>query len=238
MIRWIVVFSMLFTMSAAAQWPQGARSLPPQTPIPGAPTASCSFAGMDVNSPIRLTAGVGMIPYQFACGVNRPAGVCVQGLLPPGLVVNLGAVLNGWACVTGGDSTMGWVPADRLAKVPQIPGVPVAGWLGWWHQKDNPKGQKGDRLLITRMRGSKLLHVSGRAYWYGLGDNVHFGQVNGEARATGVYLHVVESSPGELGCIVDLKYDPAKRAFDSYDNALCGGMNVRFTGRWYRFKAK
>lgn len=238
MVRWIALMTMLFTMSAAAQWPQLPRSLPPQKPIPGAPTTSCSFANVNANNPIRLTAGMGMIPYQFACGLNRPAGVCAQGSLPSGLVVNLGAQQNAWACVTGGDSTTGWVPADRLSKVPSAPGMPTADWLGWWHQKVEPTSQKGNRLLITRKRGSSLLHVSGRAYWYGLGDNVHVGQVNGDARATGVYLHVVESSPGELGCVIDLKYDLAKRSFDSYDNGLCGGMNVRFTGRWYPFKPK
>lgn len=233
MISRIAVLTILSAMFAAMQWPRSFNSSPPQTPIPGAPTTACDFANVDINSPIRLTTGDGMIPYQFACGVNRPADACVQGSLPPGLVVNLGAEQNSWVCVTGGDSTSGWIPASHLADVPAVPSVPVADWLGWWHQQDAPTGLKSDRLLITHIQGSSLLHVSGRAYWYGAGNDVHFGEVNGDARAIGVYLHVVDG-----GCIIDLKFDPVHHKMDSYDNMGCGGMNVRFSGEWNRFKPR
>lgn len=121
---------------------------------------------------------------------------------------------------------------------PNGPSVPIADWPGWWRHEDEPEGRKGDRLLITRIGGSSLLHVSGRAYWYGLGDDVHFGEVIGQGLAIGVYLHVVQSWREGSGCIIDLKYDPVNRTLDSYDNMGCGGVNVRFTGRWYRFEPK
>ena len=38
-------------------------------------TTACSFPDIDAQTPIRITAGDGPIPYQFACGYNRPPGV-------------------------------------------------------------------------------------------------------------------------------------------------------------------
>ncbi len=239
MVRIIAVVALLAAMPSGAQWPSSqAHPLPPQTPIPGAPAADCSFPDIDTGTPIRLTAGDGPIPYQFACGVNRPAGVCAEYILPPGLIVSLGEVRDGWACVTGGDSTSGWIPAERLAQVPATPHVPVTAWLGWWRHKDEVKGPKNDRLLITPVPGSTTLHISGRAYWHGLGDDVHFGEFQADAAPVGIYLHVVQAAQYGTGCVVDLKLDPATHTLDSYDNMLCGGMNVRFMGTWYRFEPK
>ena len=228
------VLALLTVATAGAQWPARERSLPPQIPIPGAPTSACDLDHIGAGAPIRITTGEGFIPYQFACGTNRPVGVCAEAGLPAGLVVSLGRVKDGWACVTGGDGTSGWIPAARLAGVPATPQEPVGDWLGWWRHPFAMRGRKNDQLLITRVRGSKLLHVSGRAYWYGLGDDVHFGEVEGDARPIGVYLHVISRG----GCVVDLKLDPSTETLDSYDNMDCGGMNVRFLRTWVRFQPK
>jgi len=238
MVRLIAVIALLAAAPSGAQWPPLSRSLPPQTPVPGAPTTACSFPDIDAQTPIRITAGDGPIPYQFGCGYNRPPGVCAEGVLPAGLIVSLGEIRNGWACVTGGDSTTGWIPAERLDEVPASPRVPISEWLGWWHQENEVKGRKNDRLLITRLPDSKTLHISGRAYWYGLGDNVHFGEFQADAAPIGIYLHVVQASQYGAGCIVDLKLDPATHTLDGYDNMQCGGMNVRFSGTWRRFLQK
>lgn len=222
---------------AFAQTPRP-NAMPSQVPVPGAPTAKCEFFDIDVDGPIRITAGTRPIPYQFACGHNRPAGVCAQNFLSPGLVVSLGAEKNGWACVTGGDSTSGWVPADRLAPVSRMPRVPITGWVGWWRHPNEAKGVKNDRLLITRVSGTNLLHVSGRAYWYGSKDDVHFGEVKAKGTPIGLYLHAVEPSDVGVPCVVDLKYDLTTRKLTAYDNTQCGGMNVRFSGEWQRFTPK
>ncbi len=232
MIRAIAAFPLLAAIAVAAQTPS--RALPPQIPILGAPTGECRFPDIDASTPVRITAGEDQIPYQFACGHNRPTGVCAIDTLPPGLIVNLGLEQNGWACVTGGDSTSGWVPAEHLAPVPVTPKVPLSEWLGWWRQGKDVKGRKNDRLLITHHRGSNVLHVSGRAYWYGLNDNVHFGEVQADATPIGVYLHAVESAPSG-GCVVDLKLDSATHTLKAYDNMQCGGMNVRFSRTWTHF---
>lgn len=208
-------------------------ALPPQTPIPGAPTSACSFPHLDSSTPLRITVGNGPIPYQFACGFNRPAGVCAVDTLAPGYIVSLGPVRNDWACVTGEGPTAGWIPAANLAPAPTAPSVPVSEWLGWWRHRQEVKGVKNDRLLITRKPGSDVLHISGRAYWYGAKDDVHFGSIQADAAPIGRYLHAIE--PPSAACVVDLKIDPAAHTLQANDNMGCGGMNVRFSGVWIHF---
>ena len=231
-----MVISLL--LIAAAPHLAQAQGLPPQIPVPGAPTSKCEFSRIDASTPLRITAGEGPIPYQFACGHNRPEGVCAIYRLQPGLIVSVGQEEQGWICVTGGDSTSGWIPADRLAPVPDSPHIPISTWVGWWRHRENAPGVKNDRLLITREPGGNHLHLSGRAYWYGLNDSVHFGEVQAEAVPIGIYLHAVEPSSYGAGCVVDLKYDPKADTLNSYDNMMCGGANVRFGGTWYRFQPK
>jgi hypothetical protein len=222
--------ALLLTIFAVLTAPSSA--LPPQIPIPGAPTTECSFPEIKSTTPIRITTGNQPVPYQFACGVRSPSA-CAVGTLPSGLVVSFGQEQNGWACVTGGDSTSGWVPIEDLAPLPTTPDVPLSDWLGWWRQGKDVKGMKNDRLLITRSSGSRLLHVSGRAYWYGIPPNVHFGGVQADAEPIGLYLHAIDG-----GCVLDLKLDPITHTLKVYDNSGCGGMNVRFLGVWNRFTPK
>jgi hypothetical protein len=164
----------------------------------------------------------------------RGSGTCITGTLDPGIVVSAGPAQNGLTCVSGGDSTSGWVPTARLAPVPADPHASLSQWLGWWHQGTETPGQKNDRLLITRAKSPGLLHVSGRAYWFGANDDVHFGEVIADAKPSGNYLHAVQGDDLS-GCVVDLKYDPASHTISAYDNMRCGGMNVRFSRTWTKF---
>ena len=225
----VIVLPLLAAIAVGAQT-RPSSALPPQVPIPGAPTAKCEFPDIDASAPIRITAGSRPIPYQLACGHNRPLGVCAINTLPPGLIVTLEAEQNGWACVTGGDSTSGWIPEKNLAPVPATPRVPIAEWLGWWRSAKEVKGRKNDRLLITVKLGSNVLHVSGRAYWYGRNDNVHFGEIQANATPIGLYLHALQPSPDGTGCMIDLKFEPASHSLQAYDNMQCGGANVRLGG--------
>jgi hypothetical protein len=104
-------------------------------------------------------------------------------------------------------------------------------WIGWWHNPPLVPHEENDRILITPGSAPGTLRISGRAYWYGANDNVHLGQINpADAKPIGPYLHIFDS-----GCIVDLHFNPANHTFTTYDNAGCGGMNVRFSGTWTRF---
>jgi hypothetical protein len=198
-----------------------------------APVGKCDLTSFLADTPIRILQGAEPIPYNFACGV-RGSGTCVAGKLNPGLVVAAGPQESGWTCVSGGDSTSGWVPTARLGPVPADPRISLSQWIGWWHQGKDIPGVKNDRLLITPGKTPGSLRISGRAYWYGIAGVVHFGEVNADATPVGPYLHVVEGD-NLSGCVLDLKYDLATHSIAVYDNAACGGMNVRFLGIWTKF---
>jgi len=204
-------------------------------PTPGAPTTACSLDDVPSTAPVRIIRGNGAVPYAFACAQHGTEKPCIGGNLNPGLVVTVAASSGEWSCVSGGDSTSGWVPTSSLAELPVTPKVPLEDWIGWWHNGPDTRRVKSDRLLITRGSSPGTLRVSGRAYWYGINHNVHFGQLNStEAKPSGPYLHLVEGD-NLSGCVVDLHFDSARHTLNSYDNANCGGMNVRFSGTWTRF---
>ena len=153
---------------------------------PAVPTAKCDFHGARADAPLRQISGSGKVAYWFACGV-RNGSACIAGSLPTGLVVSIDREEGGWSCVTGGDSTSGWVETARLESVSSEPTVPRGDWMGWWHQGEPTKGMAdgGDVLLLTPGSRPGSIRVSGRAVWYGAvvdGQHVeHFGQVNGKA---------------------------------------------------------
>jgi len=215
----LLAFTLIISLPSLAQNPS--------------PVSACDLSNLPAATPIRILQGSGPIPYSFACGV-RGSGTCIAGKLDPGLLVIAGPEKSGWTCVSDGDATFGWVPTSRLASVPSNPRIPLSQWIGWWHRGKPTPGVKNDLLLITRGKSPGALNVSGRAYWYGLGDDVHFGQVNVEAAPVGPYLHLVEGDDLN-SCVLDLKYDLAKQTIAAHDNARCGGMNVRFWGVWTRF---
>ena len=223
---------------AAAQPLVRATSRAEATPPPGAPTSACDFSDAPAGTPVKLLAGPGPIPYVFACGHNRPAGVCAVLTHDPGVLVAAGEQKSGWTCISGGDMTSGWVPSTHVVEVPTTPAVPFADWLGYWHKGRDLKGVRNDRMLIQRGTGSGQLTVSGRAYWYGLNHNVHSGGIRPTTSTpTGSWLHLVEGDT--LGsCVLDLEFHPPGHSFTAFDNGNCGGMNVRFSGIWTRFEPR
>ena len=233
-----VVVALLVRPGAEAQ-----KTLILDAPPAGAPTSECNVAPVKDASRLLVITGSAPVTYVFACGHNRPTGQCAAMTMTPGgrdlppdmRWTSSGTQQNGWTCVASGDSTTGWIPTDRLAPLSPTPAITSADWVGWWREGKDAPGIKNDRLLITRSKGNaKILHVSGRAYWYGLNDNVHFGQVDADASAYGDTLHVVDGEDASA-CVVDLVYHPASKTFVAMDNENCGGMNVRFMREWQRF---
>ena len=205
------------------------------------PAEQCEFNGARVGAAVRRIAGKGPAPYYFACQIhNRNAddSGCVKGSLPPGLVVSVDRTQAGWSCITGGDSTSGWVEDSRLEELPHLPRPRLADWVGWW-ALGRPVGREDNVLLLTLGEAPGSIRVSGRAYWHGLPGVVHSGQVNGEAIPIGNHLHLVglDGRGDPSGCVLDLTLTIQKGVSElqAGDNQRCGGMNVNFWGTWRRF---
>jgi len=221
------LFCMTLSASAAAQIPQ----------IPAdAPTSTCDFPGGSIAS-LRIVSGDGSVPFVMSCPghaggrCNSPIDLTSRNPNDTNLV-SVERNVGGWTC-SNRAGIAGWIPSARLSPLPERPAIPEADWQGWWRRPGPVAAAKTDHILITRSHSNPgALHVSGRGYWYGIGDNVHSGQIDGDAQARGPYLHIGDS----VGCTLNLIFQPATHTFLAIDNAECGGMNVRFTGRWVRFQ--
>ena len=241
----LTVFLVTSCGSAAAQSVPANGPVMSDTPPAGAPTIACDVQPIRDASKLLIVTGEGPVSYVFACGVNRPVGKCAVMTAKPGTTdlpsttrfMSAGEQRGDWTCVAPSDSTSGWLPSNRLAPLPPTPAITTADWLGSWRQGRDSPGIKNDRVLITRSKTPKTLHVSGTAYWYGLRGNVHTGGVDADASAYGDTLHIVEGKDA-FSCVVDLVYHLETHTFTASDNSNCGGMNVRFLGEWQRFTPK
>jgi hypothetical protein len=221
-----VVFMCAFMATAQEQ---GATPAPPQE--------QCEYDGSGGNETLRRVLGKEPAPSFFACQTHNPnAGPsgCIASTVPAGLVVSVKREVNGWTCIHSDGFVSGWISSTRLEQLATEPKPPIADWLGWWRNGPGTPSERNDRLLITRGKEPGSLHVSGRAYWYGMNGNVHSGGVNAEAVPVGRHLHVVN------GCVVDLDLSRDEKGLKllASDNEECGGMNVRFMGEWRKFVPK
>jgi hypothetical protein len=226
-----VIVGFLITTSTVAQFSD--------TPPPGAPTEVCDVMPNPDPHSLRIFNGSTTIPFVLACGVRTSGKCSTQQMqpgskdLPPTAVAAVGREKDGWSCIFF-SGVSGWVPSDRLAPLPAEPAVPLAAWTGWYREYKGTSGIRNNRLLLAAGKTPGTIHVSGRAYWYGLNDSVHTGQIDADATPYGKYLHVVEGDT-ERACVLDLVIDPSTHTLAADDNAACGGMNVRFWGKWSRF---
>jgi hypothetical protein len=135
------------------------------------------------------------------------------------------AYLCGWYQPQRGHETVGWLPAASLRVVEPDKQPPVERWLGAWQFY-------GQTLRVSRApQQPGQLHVEGEAFWRGLGDNIHTGEVAADARPAG---HTLALDAEE--CQVTL------RLVGDYlivrDNLGCGGVNVTFNGVYQRAPAR
>ena len=88
-------------------------------------------------------------------------------------------------------------------------------------------------LTLDIRRGAKAgaLAVEGQAFWRGLGDNIHTGEVSFEAAPAGNVLTLKED---EDLCAVTIRLVGEHLVVS--DNLKCGGHNVTFNGVYRRKK--
>lgn len=128
-----------------------------------------------------------------------------------------------WFQPAKGSETVGWLPADRLALRDVDRNPPLALWMGEWEFYDNS---------VSIRRGSRAgrLKLEGQAFWRGLGDNIHVGEIGGEAAPRAGEITLEDDI-----CRVSLRL--VGRFLVVNDNNHCGGHNVTFDGI-YRRKAQ
>lgn len=129
-----------------------------------------------------------------------------------------------WFVAPNGRETVGWI-AESSIKTSQPDVRPaLSKWLGSWKYADS-------EISFTDNKLAGFLNVTGDAFWKGLGDNVHVGELDGRSAPEG---NLLEYSDGddEYDCKVTM------RLIGDYlvvaDNLKCGGVNVTFSGVYRR----
>jgi len=138
-----------------------------------------------------------------------------------------------WACAWfhgAKSATVGWLEADKLVSKPISQGK-LDDWSGDWNFYKSG-------FLKFRKDGAALT-VEGQAYWRGLNDNVHTGDIS--ARITPQItaknnMAQLKDGDDQYSCMVNF------RLLGDYlvvaDNKNCGGANVSFDGVYRKTRAK
>jgi hypothetical protein len=159
--------------------------------------------------------------HKDADGCPSPRAQCRErAYVVPGNEVIVSRTFGDWACAwyqpARGPERVGWIEAHRL-DISEAPSSPMpARFVGEWAHYENA-------LSIRPGKGAGRLAVSGQAYWHGVGDNVHVGEVAGEVAPAGNALTLEDDTCRVTAHLVG-PYLIVR------DNKQCGGVNVTFDG--------
>lgn len=161
--------------------------------------------------------------YETACPTSEACRT--KSYIIPGDRVIVSRVYKGFACSwyfgKTGSETTGWIKASDLDIATPIAKTPIRAWLGNWGYGDNS-------ITLTENKLPQTLNVSGEAFWKGLGDNIHFGELDGLAAPKGNVLKFGEADTDEYACKATMHLVGGYLIVA--DNRYCGGANVTFTG--------
>jgi hypothetical protein len=161
-----------------------------------------------------------------------PGGRNCQGrsYVVPGDELIVNRTYRGFACSwyssPKGVATVGWISLGDIDFPEMLDDASLNAWLGEWQYAENT-------IAFTHNKLAGWLNVTGNAFWKGLGDNIHIGELDGRVEPKAAFL---EYSDG------DDEYDckATMRLLGSYlivsDNMKCGGANVSFSGIYRRSK--
>jgi hypothetical protein len=130
-----------------------------------------------------------------------------------------------WACSwyqpRKGSETVGWIVVDKLEFKETNQNPAPNEWLGVWRYA-------GNHVEIGRSESSGFLKITGNAFWRGLGDNIHTGELDDNSKPAGNVLKIGEKEAGEYDCKATLRL--VGKYLIVSDNLQCGGVNVTFSG--------
>lgn len=132
-----------------------------------------------------------------------------------------------WFQPKKGSETVGWISLQNLEFRNLLQSFNEI--IGNWKFYDND-------IKIVKTAKPSVYKVTGNAFWKGFGDNIHIGELDGEAKFTERTLKYGAEETDEYACKVTM-YLVGKYLIVS-DNLNCGGANVTFSGVYRRKAAK
>ncbi len=134
-----------------------------------------------------------------------------------------------WVCVwyqpEEGGETVGWIAKSDLEHLTLLMEGGPRVWVGVWKAHDNT-------IEIKEAATQNVYDIKGTAFWKGLGDNIHIGELDGPAKFDDGKLLYGFDDEGEYACRVTL--DRVGGFMLVSDNLNCGGANVTFSGVYQR----
>lgn len=132
-----------------------------------------------------------------------------------------------WFQPRKGSETVGWIPLKSLEFPEMLESVGAEAWVGEWSYYDNT-------IKIAKTAKPDVYKITGNAFWQGLGDNIHIGELDGEANLVEINLKYGEADADEYACKVTM--NAVGGFLIVADNLNCGGVNVTFSGVYRRKK--
>jgi len=157
-------------------------------------------------------------------------GVCPEGkncrkksyVKPGDLVIisrTYGNKVCSWYQPKRGNETVGWININQLKISEPNKNLRIEQWVGSW--KSN-----GNSLSLKRNVKAGYLKVTGNAFWKGVGDNIHIGEVDESGKPSGNELNL--GGQEKYDCRVRIQL--VSNFLIVSDNMMCGGANVTFSG--------
>lgn len=145
----------------------------------------------------------------------------------PGDQVITSKSYKGFTCVwyqtANRPEMVGWVPTRNLEFPLYVPSL-YGPWPGDWKYERNV-------LSISKTNEEDTFEVKGMAFWFGMGDNIHTGEIDTKG---------VVTKEGTMTLKDDLCEIKLDTILDDYlivsDNLKCGGANVTFTGVYRKMR--
>lgn len=126
-----------------------------------------------------------------------------------------------WFQPKKGAETVGWIALEKLEFTEMVQSGGKEAWTGTWSYYDN-------EIKIAATDKPDVYKITGNAFWKGLGDNIHIGELDDDAKFVDGKLKYGADDADEYACKVTL------RLVDKFlivaDNLNCGGVNVSFSG--------
>ncbi len=139
----------------------------------------------------------------------------------------------GFACAwyqpKKGAETVGWIPLDKLEFIEMVQSTGKKAWAGTWKFYDS-------EIKIAASETKDMYKITGNAFWKGLGDNIHIGELDGDAKLVVTSLKYGEDDTDEYACKVTMRLKDKFMIVS--DNLNCGGANVSFSGVYKKISDK
>lgn len=126
-----------------------------------------------------------------------------------------------WYQPKKGSETVGWIPLDKLEFINLVQSIGREAWVGKWSYYDST-------IEIAATQKPNGYKITGNAFWKGLGDNLHIGELDGDAKIVETNLKYGENDTDEYACKVMMRL--AGKFLIVSDSLNCGGANVSFSG--------